>query len=72
MDFHALDLITWFLICALMYILAPRSCKEELGILIYLFVVIMFTIIWTIIFVFCGVNVIDLIHSNYTFIKMKL
>lgn len=71
MDFHALDLITWFVICVLLYVLAPEQYKEEIGILAYVFVVLIFTIIWVILFGFCGFNVIDIINSKNTFINLK-
>ncbi|MCK9446767.1 hypothetical protein M0Q50_07910 [bacterium] len=63
MDFHALDLITWLVICILLHIFAPEEHKEEMGILVYVFVVFIFTAIWVILFVFCGYNVADLFNS---------
>lgn len=60
MDFHVLDLITWLVMCVLLHIFAPKEHKEEAGILVYIFVVIIFTVIWVILFAFCGYNVADL------------
>jgi hypothetical protein len=71
MEFHALDLITWFVICILIHIILPRDFTEEIGGLVYVGIVFVFSIVWLILFVFCGFNVIDIINSKAVFFNLK-
>ena len=67
---HILDLIMYFVTAGLLWFIADRITKgdleKELRVKVNSVAIFIYTIVYTILFAFCGYNWID-IFSNYTF-----
>jgi hypothetical protein len=71
MTIHYLDIIAWFVGVLLIYIFAPDDFKEEIGILILAFILIVYTVIFVIVFGIIDLNVIDLLHKMHLTLSIE-
>lgn len=63
MDIHFLDFVVWYILEWVIWRLLPDDLTHELGALIGLIIIGVFTIIYSIFFVFIDYNVSDIIGN---------
>jgi hypothetical protein len=71
MTLHYFDIIAYVVGLILIYLVSPDDWKHELGILALLFVMIIYTIIFVIVFAFLDYNVVDLLGKTDLTLKIE-